>query len=79
MPRFYFHLLNDVDAPDEEGQVLRDLDEAREYARRSVLFTMAETIKEKGHLVKGHRVDIEDEHGNVLDAVYFRDVVSIEE
>jgi hypothetical protein len=79
VPRFYFHLLNDVDAPDEEGTVLSDLADAREYARRTVLFTMAETIKETGHLVKSHRIDIEDADGNVLDSVYFRDVVAIDD
>jgi hypothetical protein len=25
LPRFYFHLVNDVDAPDEEGAGLPDL------------------------------------------------------
>ena len=79
MPRFYFHLLNDVDAPDPEGKELRDLVAAREHARRNVLFTAAETIKESGHLVRSHRIQIEDADGNVLDTIYFSDVIAIED
>ena len=52
MPRYYFHLLNDIDAPDEDGVELPDLDAALRYARRNALFTAAETIKEHGHLVE---------------------------
>ena len=79
MPRYYFHLLNDVDAPDQEGRELPDLDAARDHARQNVLFTAAETIKEKGHLVRSHRIEIEDADGNVLDRVYFGDMVTIED
>jgi hypothetical protein len=79
VPRFYFHLLNDVDAPDEEGKELPDLDAAREQARMNVRFTAGETLKEQGRIVLGHRIEIEDEDGNVLDTVYFSDVLQIDE
>ena len=78
MPRFYFHLLNDVDAPDEEGKEFPDLDAAREHARRNIRFTAAESLKEQGRVVLSHRIQIEDGGGNVLDTVFFSDVVSIE-
>ena len=78
MPRFYFHLYDDLDAPDEEGVELADLETARGYARRNAVFTAGETIKETGRLVADHRIDIEDEQGNVLDTIYFRDAVKIE-
>jgi hypothetical protein len=78
MPRFYFHLLNDVDAPDEEGIELPNLDEARRYAERTARFTAAETLKEQGNIVLRHRIDIEDEQGSVLDTVHFGDVVKVE-
>ena len=78
MPRFYFHLLNDVDAPDEEGKELADLDAAREHARRNIRFTAAESLKEQGRVVLSHRIQIEDGGGNVLDTVFFSDVVNIE-
>jgi hypothetical protein len=79
LPGFYFHLVNDVDAPDEEGTELPDLPAAREHAVRNARFTMAETLKEQGTLVKRHRIQIEDEAGNVLDTVYFGDVVLVED
>jgi hypothetical protein len=78
MPRYYFHLHNDLDVPDEEGVELTDVDAAREYAERNAVFTMAETLKESGRLNLRHYVDIQDEQGKVLATVRFRDVVSIE-
>lgn len=79
MPRFYFHLLNDVDAPDEEGKEFPDLETAREHARINVRFTAGEALKEQGRLVLSHRIQIEDGAGKVLDTVYFRHVLSVEE
>ena len=78
MPRFYFHLLNDVDAPDEEGKEFPDLDAAREHARRNIRFTAAESLKEQGRVVLSHRIQIEVGGGNVLDTVFFSDVLNIE-
>jgi hypothetical protein len=78
MPMFYFHLHNDVDAPDEEGKDLPDIDAARAHAETSAVFTMAETLKEEGHINLRHHIEIEDEHGKVLATVRFRDVVAIE-
>ena len=79
MPRFYFHLLNDVDAPDEEGKELRDLEAAREHARRLAVFTAAESVKEQRHLVRSHRIQVEDGDGNVLDTVQFGDVIAVKD
>ena len=79
MPRYYFHLLNDVDAPDDEGSELPDLAAARDKAARSLRFTLSESLKEQGHLVLDHRIDIEDADGNVLDTVHARDVVMVRE
>jgi hypothetical protein len=78
MPVFYFHLHNGIDAPDEEGKDLPDIDAARAYAEANALFTMAETLKETGHINLRHHVDVEDEHGKVLATVRFRDVVAIQ-
>jgi hypothetical protein len=33
VPRCYFHLLDDIDAPDDEGKELPDLETARKQAR----------------------------------------------
>jgi hypothetical protein len=78
MPRFYFHLLNDIDAPDEEGKELPDLEAARAHARHCARVTIAETIKDQGRFNLDHHIDIESENGQVLDTVWFRDVVTVE-
>ncbi len=78
VPLYFFHLHNDVDAPDSEGLDLDNLESARKFAHRQVRFTAAETIKEAGHFIGAHRIDIEDEDGTVLDTVYFRDAVKVE-
>jgi hypothetical protein len=78
VPRYFFHLHNDVDAPDPEGLELTDLEAAKQFALSNARFTAAETIKDEGHFVGDHRIDIEDENGAVLDTIYFRDAVEVE-
>ena len=77
MPRFYFHLIDDFDAPDQGGVELPGLEAAREHAKRVALFTAAEPLREEGKLVLDHRVDIEDGDGTVLDTVLFNDIVAV--
>lgn len=70
MPRYFFHVLNDIDARDEEGQELDNLamahlkavDFARDLAAASVL---------QGRLNLTHRIDLENEAGKVLVTVTF--------
>ena len=78
VPRFHFHLLNDVDAPDPDGMELADLDAAREHAHKFARVTIAETIKDEGRVNLDHRIDIENEHGEVFETVRFRDVLRVE-
>jgi hypothetical protein len=79
VPRYYFHLYNDVDVPDYEGVVLPDLKAARAHAVRCARITFAETAKDEGRVVLHHRIDIGDERGTVLDTVRFGDAVRVEE
>jgi hypothetical protein len=78
MPRFYFHLRNDMDVPDNEGKELRNLEEAVAYALNLTRFEAAELVKENGRIVLSHRIDIEDEQHIVLETVHFSDVVKVE-
>ena len=75
MPRYYFHLHNDVEAPDEEGKEFPDLAAAKDYAISEARTLAAEQIKEQGDLVLHHRIDIADESGSILDTVRWADVV----
>jgi hypothetical protein len=78
MPRFYFHLRDDLDAPDDEGLDLPNLDAAREHAADNARFTLAQLALEQGKINFEHCIDIEDEQGCVLQTVRFRDVVEVE-
>jgi len=79
MPRFYFHLRDDLDVPDDEGVDLPDLEAARAEAVRCARITFGEDAKHDGRVVLHHRIDIEDEQGAVLDTVHLRDAVLVED
>jgi hypothetical protein len=78
VPRYFFHLYNDVEARDEEGIEMPNMGAARMAAIQNARFTIAETIKVQGRFVGDHRIDIEDDEGKVLDTIYFGDAVTIE-
>ncbi len=78
MPHYYFHLHNDVDARDPVGRELPDLGTARQLALESARFTAGETVKDLGHIIGSHRIDIENARSQILDTVFFRDAVRIE-
>ena len=66
MPRYHFHILDEEGfIPDEEGEVLPDLEAARREARRSVKDLISECLK-GGDEVDGREVEIADESGAVL-------------
>jgi hypothetical protein len=77
VPRYYFHLYDDIAIMDEEGSELPDLaaarakavDTAREMACAEVL---------EGHLNVGHRIEVASEAGEVQLTVQFADVVKVE-
>lgn len=78
VPVFCFHLIDDVDALDDEGKEFPDLEAAMQYARQQAQFTAAETIKAEGKLVLSHRIEVEDSTGNLLGTVTFGDAVSVQ-
>lgn len=78
MPRYFFHLHNDMDVADHEGAELPSLEAARAYAVREARSLFGDAAIEKGRVVLAHRIDIEDANGTVLDTVRFGDVVEIE-
>jgi hypothetical protein len=78
MPRYFFHFYNGGDARAPQGVELSNLDAALLVAEHNARFSAAETITEPVHVNLDHRIDIEDEYGDVLGTVYFEDVVEIE-
>jgi len=78
MPRFYFHLRNDMDVPDDEGKDLPNLEAALEQAASEARKLAGEVVKENGRITLSHRIDIEDDQHNLLASVSVRDVVRVE-
>jgi len=76
MPRYFFHVFNDVVAIDEEGIELPDLDAAREQALDSARELVCESIH-KGHLNLDHRIEVEDDAGNKLLILSYRDAFTV--
>lgn len=77
MPRFYFHILNDVETIDSEGAEFPDVAAAVARAEQEVRILAAESVKTHGHIVLSHCIQIEDEDGDVVAHVRFGDAIEI--
>jgi hypothetical protein len=78
MPRYFFHLRNDLDVPDPEGKELPDLDAARAQALAFAVDMAAASVLEHRKLNLQHRIDVEDETGAILLTVTFGDAITLE-
>lgn len=76
MPRYHFHLHNDMDAFDEEGVELADAAAAREYAIQNVREVASESIAQ-GHLNLDHFIQVTDERGEEVLLVRFGDAITV--
>ncbi len=76
MPRFYFHLHNDMYTHDEEGREFRDVDAAHGAAVEDARQMAAESVR-AGHLDLTHYVEVTDDSDRSLLRVTFGDVVTI--
>ena len=79
MPRYFFHLHNDVDVEDREGKDFADLRAACEHATELARFEFAESAKERARIKLSHHIDIEDSSGVVLATITFGDAVRVED
>lgn len=77
MPRFFFHVCDDVAVRDDEGLELRDAAAARLEAVAGIRGLICDEVK-KGRLNLRHRVDVEDEAGRPVLSIAFEDAVRIE-
>ncbi len=77
MPRYYFHVYDDVEALDDEGLDRADAEAAVAGAVNAARELAAEEVR-RGKLNLGHRIEVEDESGSVIAAVMFRDCVLVE-
>ena len=78
MPRYFFHLRNDIDAIDEDGQELADLEAAREQAVDYAIDMIAASVTEQRKLNLKHRIEVADAAGEILMNVEFGEAIRIE-
>jgi hypothetical protein len=78
MPRYYFHLFNDITSLDEEGSELPTDAAAKQPAESNAREMAAESVRE-GHLVLSHWIEVGNEVGEKIATVRFRDVIQIRE
>ena len=77
MPRYYFHLRDDLSVDDEEGVELAGPDAARDFAIESARDLICASVR-KGHLNLDHRLEVTDEGGEKVLTMTFGEAVRIE-
>ena len=78
MPRYFFHVYDDIIAHDEEGLELPNLAAARLNALKGARDLIGEQVR-RGYLVLSHWIDVVDEQGEKVLTITFRDAVDIKE
>ena len=76
MPRYFFHLHNDIETRDEEGVELADLAAARGLAEREARSIAAHSVT-GGTLDLAHSIEVTDAGGTTVLRVRFGDVIEI--
>lgn len=76
MARFFFHVHDDVDAPDDEGLELLDVAAAETEAIRGVRALASEQISH-GKLNLSHFIEVVDETGSLVRTVSFGDAIEL--
>ena len=76
MPRYRFHLYDDVETRDFAGREFADIAAARADAIGNARSVMAADIVDKGEITLSHRIELEEDGGE-LHVIAFRDAVTI--
>lgn len=76
MPRFHFHLRDELDTQDEEGVEVASVEEAISRAVEEARVIAAEEVK-RGKLHLDHQVTVTDERGSLIKRVRFPDCIEI--
>ena len=77
MPRYFFHVHDDMIVEDEEGRELPDEAIARENAVEEAQILICESIRRHGSVNMDHSIVVADEDGAELFAVMFREAFQI--
>ena len=78
MPRYFFHVYDDVIAHDDEGLELPNIAAARLNAMRGARDLIAEQVRH-GYFVLSHWIEVLDDQGETVLTLPFREAVDIKE
>ena len=78
MPRYFFHVYDDVIAHDEEGAELPNLAAARLNALKGARDLISDQVR-RGYFVLSHWIDVVDEQGEKVLTLTFGEAVDIKE
>ena len=76
MPRYFFHIYDHDITLDEDGRDLPDLAAARELALDSARDLVCESIH-RGYLNLDHRIEVQDQQGETVIVLTFREAFTI--
>jgi hypothetical protein len=74
MPQYFFHVLNDIESRDDDGQFFTNLDEAVTEARETAADLIRDEIRAGRQIHPDHRIEIEDEQSRVVHVLRFGDL-----
>jgi hypothetical protein len=78
VPRYFFHVYDDVIAHDEEGAELPNLAAARLNALKGARDLISDQVR-RGYFVLSHWIDVVDEQGEKVLTLTFGEAVDIKE
>jgi hypothetical protein len=77
VPRYFFHIYDDVIVEDDEGMELADVAAARREATAGIREMMCDQVR-NGRLVLHHRIEVKDAAGDAVFTIVFADAVTIQ-
>jgi hypothetical protein len=78
MPRYFFDLHNDIEAQDDEGRELPDVDAVVAQAVKEARELIKASIDETGRVDLRHHIDVRDDRGETVFVIHFEDAVTVQ-
>lgn len=77
VPKYYFHVRNDINADDDVGVELSDEAAARAHAQEGARDLICHSIREHSRVNLDHHINVTDKTGIVLFPVTFRECFTL--
>lgn len=78
MPRYFFDLFDDVEARDDYGVELSDVNGAIAHALLEARTMIQASVVDTGRIDLRHHIDVRDEAGAILHVMHFEDAVTVQ-